>query len=222
MLLLLLMMRRDAESHATSAIRAAAARRKRRVPFDSLPPERHRRRHRPGDAAEGGSVAELPVGKPDRGLALLLLAGKIGGDGTEAVSCLPYFGGITINEASGTRSAPARDALASAPSGRSVPAEGDMGIIDELLKQVRVAWRRHWAVSAGLPAFCRGSVTPQDAQRVPPDAVQALAQQAAAKDPSIVDTAAGFHAQHPTLVKTIGAGALALLMSKISAARSNA
>jgi hypothetical protein len=64
-----------------------------------------------------------------------------------------------------------------------------------------------------------GSVTPQQAQQVPPEAVQVLAQRAAQKDPGIMDQAAGFYAQHPTLVKTIGAGALALLMSRISASR---
>lgn len=65
-----------------------------------------------------------------------------------------------------------------------------------------------------------GSVTPQQAQQIPPEAVQVLARQAAQKDPSIVDKAAGFYAQHPTLVKSIGAGALALLMSRLSASRS--
>ena len=64
-----------------------------------------------------------------------------------------------------------------------------------------------------------GSVTPQQAQQVSPEAVQELAQQAAKTDPSIVETAAGFYAQHATLVKAIGAGALALLMSRISAGR---
>jgi hypothetical protein len=64
-----------------------------------------------------------------------------------------------------------------------------------------------------------GSVTPQQAEQVPPEAVQVLAKQAAQKDPSIVDQAASFYAQHPTLVKSIGAGALALLMSKLSASR---
>jgi hypothetical protein len=49
--------------------------------------------------------------------------------------------------------------------------------------------------------------------------VQVLAQQAAAKNPIIVDAAACPYAQHPTLVKTIGAGALALLMSRLSASR---
>ncbi len=65
-----------------------------------------------------------------------------------------------------------------------------------------------------------GNVTPQQAQQVTPEAVQVLAQNAASKNPSIVDAAAGFYAQHPTLVKAIGAGALALLMSKISQSRS--
>jgi len=69
---------------------------------------------------------------------------------------------------------------------------------------------------SGAPA---GSVSPQQAQQVTPQQVQVLAQEAAAKNPSIVDAAAGFYAQHPTLVKTIGAGALALLMSRLSASR---
>jgi len=68
-------------------------------------------------------------------------------------------------------------------------------------------------------ALGTGTLSPEQAQQVPPGAVTALAQQAAKKDPSIVDKAAGFYAAHPTLVKAIGAGALAVLMSKISAAR---
>ena len=59
-------------------------------------------------------------------------------------------------------------------------------------------------------------VTPQQAQQVSPQDVQVLAQKAATKNPSIVDQAASFYAQHPTLVKSIGAGALALLMSRMS------
>ena len=65
-----------------------------------------------------------------------------------------------------------------------------------------------------------GAVTHQQAQEVSPEQVQSLARQAAAKDPSIMDKAAGFYAQHPTLVKTIGAGALAILMSRMSERRS--
>ena len=70
---------------------------------------------------------------------------------------------------------------------------------------------------AGLSGLLAGgSVTPQQAQQVSPQAVQVLAQNAAKKDPTIMDQAASFYAQHPTLVKAIGAGALALLMSKMS------
>ena len=64
-----------------------------------------------------------------------------------------------------------------------------------------------------------GTVSPQQAQQVTPAAVQTMAQHAESKDPSIVQKAASFYAQHPTLVKAIGAGALALLMSRISQAR---
>ena len=64
-----------------------------------------------------------------------------------------------------------------------------------------------------------GNVTPAQAQQVSPEQVRALAEHAEQKNPSIVDSAASFYAQHPTLVKSIGAGALALLVSKISAPR---
>ena len=70
---------------------------------------------------------------------------------------------------------------------------------------------------AGMLGGCK--VTPQQAEQVPPEAVQVLARQAAQKDPGIMDQAASFYAQHPALVKTIGASALAFLMSKISASR---
>ncbi len=61
-----------------------------------------------------------------------------------------------------------------------------------------------------------GRVTPEQAAQIPPQTVEVLAQQAAKKDPTIMDKAASFYAQHPTLVKAIGAGALALLLSKMS------
>ena len=65
--------------------------------------------------------------------------------------------------------------------------------------------------------FSGGSqVTPQQAQQVPPEAVHQLAEQAEKNDPSIIDSVSSFYAQHPTLVQTLGAGALGLIMSHIS------
>ena len=68
-------------------------------------------------------------------------------------------------------------------------------------------------------ALTGGAVTPQQAQQIPPATIQILAQNAAKKDPTIVDAAAGFYAEHPTIVKAIGAGALAFLLSKMSKRR---
>jgi hypothetical protein len=97
------------------------------------------------------------------------------------------------------------------------------GLLNQILSSLGPGGVAQVLGAAGLGGLAStlsgGSVTPQQAQQVPPEAVQVLAQQAAKTDPSIVDAAASFYAQHPTLVKAIGAGALALLMSRISAGR---
>ncbi len=69
---------------------------------------------------------------------------------------------------------------------------------------------------AGMLGGSHGPVTPEQARNVSPQAVQDLAEQAHQKDPSIVDQASNFYAQHPTLVQGLGAGALALIMSRMS------
>lgn len=60
------------------------------------------------------------------------------------------------------------------------------------------------------------NVTPQQAEQVSPEAVQQLAAQAQTHNPSIIDLASNFYAQHPQLVQGLGAGALALIMSHMS------
>ncbi|MFL6353623.1 MAG: hypothetical protein ACJ74Z_17485 [Bryobacteraceae bacterium] len=59
-------------------------------------------------------------------------------------------------------------------------------------------------------------VTPQQAEQIPPEAVQQLAEHAQKNNPSILDQASNFYAQHPQLVQGLGAGALALIMSHMS------
>lgn len=101
--------------------------------------------------------------------------------------------------------------------------EQKAGLLNQILSALGPGSGAQVLGAAGLRGLAgtasEGSVTPQQAQQVPPEAVQVLAQEAAKRDPSIVETAAGFYAQHPTLIKAIGAGALALLMSRISAGR---
>jgi hypothetical protein len=74
------------------------------------------------------------------------------------------------------------------------------------------------SVMGGLSSMLQGrtSVTPEEAQQVPSEAVQNLAEHAKRQDPSVVDRASEFYAQHPTLVQGLGAGALALVMSRMS------
>ena len=70
----------------------------------------------------------------------------------------------------------------------------------------------------GLAAVLQGggTVTPAQAQEVSPAAVEAMAKKAQQTNPSIVDSISGFYAKNPQLVKAIGVGALAMLMSKLS------
>lgn len=68
----------------------------------------------------------------------------------------------------------------------------------------------------GGPSGNQPAVTPEQAQQVQPEQVRQLADQAHGHDPSIIDKASEFYAQHPTLVKSLGAGALALIMSHLS------
>lgn len=67
-----------------------------------------------------------------------------------------------------------------------------------------------------LGGHANGQVTPEQAQQVSPDAVHDLAQQAEKKNPSILETASNFYAQHPTLVKSLGTVALASVLSHMS------
>ena len=73
---------------------------------------------------------------------------------------------------------------------------------------------------AGMLGGGQSGLTPEQAQQVPPEAVEELATQAERRDPSIVDRLSGFYAEHPTLVKTLGGVALALALSKIAGSQS--
>lgn len=87
------------------------------------------------------------------------------------------------------------------------------GILNRLLSSVSPG-----AASGILGNWLGGAsqVTPEQAQQVPPEAVHRIAEQAQSNNPSIIEEASNFYAQHPAVVKTLGAGALALVMSHMS------
>jgi hypothetical protein len=61
-----------------------------------------------------------------------------------------------------------------------------------------------------------GSVTPAQAASVNPAEVQALTAHAQNQDPSIIDQVSAIYAQHPVLIKSLGAAALTIAMKKIA------
>jgi hypothetical protein len=68
----------------------------------------------------------------------------------------------------------------------------------------------------GLLGGGQTSVTPEQAQQVPPEAIEEMAAHAEQKDPSIIDSISHFYAEHPTLVKGLGAAALTIALAKIA------
>jgi hypothetical protein len=68
---------------------------------------------------------------------------------------------------------------------------------------------------AGLLGSGQTDITPEQAEQVSPEAVQDIANHAEKQDPSIIDMASNFYAEHPTLVKSLGSAALAIALAKI-------
>lgn len=91
------------------------------------------------------------------------------------------------------------------------------GILNRLMGSVGPAAMSSGALGGLAGLLAGGSqITPQQAQQVQPEAVQQLAEQAQKNNPSIIDEAGAFYAQHPTLIKALGAGSLAMIMSHMS------
>ncbi len=63
------------------------------------------------------------------------------------------------------------------------------------------------------------TITPEQASQISPADASAIAEHAEKKDPSIMDRAGEFYAQHPDLVKGLGAAALAIALGRMHSAR---
>jgi hypothetical protein len=98
------------------------------------------------------------------------------------------------------------------------------GFVNHLLRVLGPAGFAQALSAVGMGHLLHGvqsgrGVTPPEAEQISPETVQLMAQQAAVKEPSIIDKAASFYSEHPTLVRSLGVGALALLMRQVSASR---
>jgi hypothetical protein len=71
-------------------------------------------------------------------------------------------------------------------------------------------------LSGLIPGLTGGTaITPQQAQAIPPATVTNIAEQAHAQNPSIIDQMSSIYAAHPTLVKTLGTGAMMIALREI-------
>ena len=101
--------------------------------------------------------------------------------------------------------------------GRSNP-DQKAGVLNTLLSHLGPG-ERGTALGTAAGVVGTGQVTPQQAQQLQPQQVEQLARHAEQKDGGVVDQAAQFYTQHPTLVKSLGLGALTLVLAHMSPLR---
>jgi hypothetical protein len=95
--------------------------------------------------------------------------------------------------------------------------EQKAGILNQLLASAGPGVLAQLALGVpSLPGSEGQQITPDQAQAVSPEVVQQLATHAEKSDPSIVDKASAFYAQHSTLVKTLGGAALTIALAKVA------
>src|SRR5262249_15872541 len=61
-----------------------------------------------------------------------------------------------------------------------------------------------------------GQVTPDEADQIPPAAVEEMAELDHQQNPSIVDRLSNLYAEHPTLINTLGAAAAVIAMKHLA------
>lgn len=82
---------------------------------------------------------------------------------------------------------------------------GALGAAGGILSSILGTGGGTGTATGGVP-----TVTPAQASQLSPQQVQDIATHAEQAKPSIVDEVGGFYAQHPTLIKSLGAAALAI------------
>ena len=105
--------------------------------------------------------------------------------------------------------------------GRSDP-EQRAGILNQIIQSVGVGSLGSIAggvlgriLGGGGGGSVPATITPEQASQISPADAGAIAAHAETKDPTIMDRAGEFYAQHPQLVKGLGAAALAIVLGRM-------
>jgi hypothetical protein len=97
------------------------------------------------------------------------------------------------------------------------------GVLNRIVSHMGPAGLAEAIAASGNPSTLAkifaagGGITPAQAQQITPEQIRALAENAAKKNPTLVNAVSDFYARHPGVVKAIGAGALAFIISKVKA-----
>jgi hypothetical protein len=97
--------------------------------------------------------------------------------------------------------------------------EQKAGMLNQLIASAGPGVLTQLAGGGALAALLGGGakeITPDQAQKISPEMVQEIAAHAEKVDPSIVDKASAFYAQHTTLIKTLGGAALSIALAKVA------
>jgi hypothetical protein len=97
--------------------------------------------------------------------------------------------------------------------------EQKAGMINQLLSSVPSGTLAKVLSGAGLAELvgaAKTQLTPDQAQKISPEAVEQLATHAQASNPSVIEIVSNFYAQHTTLIKTLGGTALTVALAKVA------
>jgi hypothetical protein len=97
--------------------------------------------------------------------------------------------------------------------------EQKAGVLNQLIASVGPSALSQLAGGGMLASLLGGGtnhITPEQAQNISPEVVQQIAAHAEKADPSIVDKASVFYAEHATLIKTLGGAALSIALAKVA------
>src|SRR5215469_3327639 len=96
--------------------------------------------------------------------------------------------------------------------------EQKAGVLNHLLGSLGPSALSQIAGGGALTSLLGGGsqISPEQAKNVPSELVERMANHAEKADPSIIDRASSFYAQHPGLVKTLGGGALTMVLAKVA------
>ena len=91
------------------------------------------------------------------------------------------------------------------------------GLLNQLIAAVGPAIAgKLGSVLGNRPADAPGSISEADAQRLSPDQVSDIAEQAQKANPGVMDQIGNFYAKHPEVVKILGGAALAIALGRMA------